>query len=98
MSENAERLRRGFRGHAQIREFLDTLMDAWDEFRIEPEDFIERDDRLLVLVRVRTRARSSGIELDERWAHLWTARAGLAVRPQVFSDRRRGLEALSGSA
>jgi ketosteroid isomerase-like protein len=84
-----------FRGHAQIREFLDTLMDAWDEFRIEPEDFIERDDRLLVLVRVRTRARSSGIELDERWAHLWTARAGLAVALQVFSDRRRGLEALA---
>ena len=57
-----------FRGHDEIRGFLDTLMDAWDEFRIEPEDFIERDDQVLAMVRVRTRARASGIELDERWA------------------------------
>ena len=41
---------------------------------------------VLALVRVRTRARASGIELDERWAHLWTARNGLAVRLQVFSN------------
>jgi uncharacterized protein len=82
-----------FRGHAEVRGFLETIMDAWDEFRIEPEDFIERDDQVLALVRVRTRARASGIELDERWAHLWTARDGLAVRLQVFSDRRAAREA-----
>ena len=36
-----------FRGHDEIRGFLDTIMDAWDEFRIEPEDFTERDDQVL---------------------------------------------------
>jgi ketosteroid isomerase-like protein len=77
-----------FRGHDEIRKFLDILMDAWDEFRIEPEDFRERDDQVLALVRIRTRARASGIELDESWAHLWTTRDGLAVRLEVFSDRR----------
>jgi ketosteroid isomerase-like protein len=81
-----------FRGHDEVRKFLDILMDAWDEFRIEPEDFIERDDKVLALVRVRTHARASGIELDERWAHLWTTREGLAVRLEVFSDRRAALE------
>jgi ketosteroid isomerase-like protein len=124
MSENVERLRRGyaawnrrdwdelfsfidpemewmpmegtllggpFHGHTEVRKFLETVMDAWDEFRIEPEDFIERGDVVLALVRVRTRARASGIELDERWAHLWTARDGRAVRLQVYSDRRTAL-------
>jgi uncharacterized protein len=84
-----------FRGHDEIRKFLDILMDAWDEFRIEPEDFREREDQVLALVRVRTRARASGIELDERWAHLWTTREGLAVRLEVFSDRRAVLEKFS---
>ncbi|MGH2979962.1 MAG: nuclear transport factor 2 family protein [Solirubrobacterales bacterium] len=82
-----------FRGHDQVREFLETLMDAWDEFRIELEDLVERDDQVLAFVRVRSRARDSGIELDERWAHLWTARDGLAARLQVFSDRRAATEA-----
>ena len=81
-----------FRGHAEVRDFLDTLMDAWDEFRIDPEDFIERDDQVLALVRVRSRARVSGIELDEKWAHLWTSRGGQAVRMQVFSDPRAAVQ------
>ena len=37
-------------------------------FRIEAEDFIEDGERVLALVRVRSRARTSGIELDEQWA------------------------------
>ena len=81
-----------FHGHAEVREFMETLAEMWDEFRIEAEDFIEHGDRVLALVRVRSRARTSGIELDEQWAHLWTARDGLAVRLQVFSDRRRAFE------
>jgi ketosteroid isomerase-like protein len=82
-----------FRGHDQVRGFLETLMEAWDEFRIDVEDLIERGDQVLALVRVRTRARASGIELDERWAHLWTARDGIAVSLQVYSDRRAAMEA-----
>ena len=64
-----------FRGLAEVREFLDTLMEAWDEFRIEPEDFIERDDQVWPSCGSLP-ARASGIELDENWAHLWTSRGG----------------------
>ncbi len=79
-----------FRGHHEVRGFLETIMDAWDEFRIEPEDFIEREDQVLALVRVRTRARASGIELDERWAHLWTARtvSPYGCRCSATAERR----------
>ena len=81
-----------FHGHAEVRGFMETLAETWDEFRIEAEDYIEHGQQILALVRVRSRARTSGLELDERWAHLWTARDGRAVRLQVFSDRRRAYE------
>ena len=82
-----------FHGHEEVRSFLEGIMDAWDEFRLDVEDMIEHEGHVLALVRVRSRARASGIELDERWAHLWTSRDGLAARLQVYSDRRAAMEA-----
>jgi ketosteroid isomerase-like protein len=83
-----------FRGHQRVRDFFEMLFDAWDEFRIELEELIENDDKLLAIVWVRTRGRSSGVEVEERWAHVWTlGENGLALRLQAFDDLAQAREA-----
>jgi ketosteroid isomerase-like protein len=84
-----------YRGIEQVRELFALLFDAWDEFRIDVEDVTEKDDKLLAIVRVRTRGRGSGVEVDERWAHVWTAdEHGLARRLEAFDAPRKGYEAI----
>ena len=76
-------------------EFFTLLFDAWDEFRIDAEEVIEKDKKLLAIVRVRTRGRGSGVEVDERLAHVWTAdETGSATRLEVFDEPRKGYEAM----
>ena len=87
-----------YRGTEQVRELFALLFDAWDEFRIDVEEVAEKDDKLLVIVRVRTRGRASGVEVDERWAHVWTAGAdGLATRLEAFDAPHKGYEAIGVS-
>ncbi len=82
------------RGHDGIRAYTRRIMDAWAEFTIVPEKFLDLGERVLVLTRERGRGRASGIEVQSQpTAHLWTLRDGIVVRFQVFWDRDDGLRA-----
>jgi uncharacterized protein len=81
-------------GHDGVRAYAERVSDAWEEFSIRPERFVELGDRVLVLTRERGRGRLSGIEVQSRpTAHLWTLRDGYVVRFQVFWEREEGLRA-----
>ena len=70
-----------------------------------PEEFIDAgDDQVLVFSREGGRGRGSGAEVQTNpTAHLWTIRAGKAVRMESYWERSAALEAAglqtrSGSA
>ncbi len=46
---------------------------------------------MVVLTRYRGRGKGSGATVDTKDAHLWTMRAGRAIRLEVFADRARAL-------
>ena len=82
------------RGHEGIRAYTQEVMDAWSEFRVIPEKFLDLGERVLVFTHERGRGRASGIEVQSRpTAHLWTLDRGRVVRFQVFWDRDEGLRA-----
>ena len=83
------------RGHRAVRDFLESYIDAFESFRMEPERFLEADDQVVVVLRVVGRGRGSGLEVDVRPAHLWTMDRGRAVRVQTFteSEHEAALEA-----
>jgi len=82
------------RGHAGVRAYAARISDAWEEFSIHAERFVELGDRVLVLTKERGRGRRSGIEVQSQpTAHLWTLHEGIVVRFQVFWDRDEGLRA-----
>jgi hypothetical protein len=61
--------------------------------RVDPREFIEADDKVVVIGRAFATARRSGMPLDTQIAFVWTLRDGKLVRNEVFTDRREALEA-----
>jgi uncharacterized protein len=82
------------RGREAVRRYL--LPDLFDDQRAEPEEFVERGDRIMVVARVLARGSGSGVELDQTVFHVWTLERGRAVRLEVHVDRDEALAALEG--
>ena len=74
-------------------ERLVRWLSSWEDWRVEPEDFVASGEHVVVLCRYTGRGKDSGVEVDTRGAHLWTFREGRAIRLEVFSSRERALEA-----
>jgi ketosteroid isomerase-like protein len=78
--------RRGRKAFAGIR-------DAYDDVRIEPEQFIDAGGDVIVIARVRGKGRGSGVDIDWRQGYVWTIRNGKAVRFRWFNKPEQALEA-----
>jgi ketosteroid isomerase-like protein len=76
-----------------IRAFTE-VRDAWEQFALEPEQFIDAGDRVVVIHRVRARGRGSGVELVDRSASLYTLRDGRVVRLVIYGEPSEALEAV----
>jgi ketosteroid isomerase-like protein len=81
------------RGLSQIIGAFDTENDeVWDEHRIEPQEFIDAGDRVVVLQREYQRSKS-GVELVVDTASIVDVRAGRLVRIQGYMKPAEALEA-----
>jgi ketosteroid isomerase-like protein len=82
-------------GGEGITELVRLNMEVFDELELEPIEFIDEDQVVIVVVRMRVRGRSSGVTVDSEAAHLWEFAEGRAARMQIYADRRRALESLN---
>jgi uncharacterized protein len=89
--------RQVYRGHEGVRRQQEAFRAAWDSFRMDPEEFFEAGDKLVVIVRVRGRGKASGAEVEARVAHVWTIRDRRAIRFEIYVDPQRALEVVSGA-
>jgi ketosteroid isomerase-like protein len=82
------------RGFQQIMEAVEQEdAEAWDERRLEPEQFIDAGDRVVVLLHEFRRGRGSGVELETDTAVVLELREGRVTRIQGYMDRASALEA-----
>jgi uncharacterized protein len=82
------------RGLGQIRQAFETEDDeVWDEHRIEPQEFIDAGDRVVVLQREYQRSKS-GAELVIDTASILDLRDGRIVRMQGYMNPAEALEAV----
>src|SRR6476660_9241445 len=51
------------RGRDGVRGFVEEWLEAWDDFRIEPEEFLDGGEAVVVVVRYWGKGRGSGIEV-----------------------------------
>jgi ketosteroid isomerase-like protein len=81
------------RGHEAIVEHAMGWAEIWDDWRMEPETFIDAGgDRVILIFREIGRS-ESGLRMDERHAELYTVRDSKVVYRKGFSDPDEALAA-----
>jgi ketosteroid isomerase-like protein len=91
---------RAYFGHDGIREYLDDVESAWDEWTVDVERTVEgADGRVAIVMTMHARGKGSGVTLTARTAHIWTLRDGKLLRNQLYREPERALRELgiSGS-
>src|SRR5438445_3799 len=88
LEEGRHRGAEGFEG------FVGSWLESFDEFQLEPELSIQKQDEIVVVAHQHGRGRGSGIELEARVIHVWTVRNGKAVGwwgPRTLDEALEGL-------
>ena len=84
------------------REGSRDFLGAWEEFRIEAEEFRELDsERVLALTRFKGRGKRSGLELEKMRAEgatVFHIRGGRVVKRVSYFNRERALADLGLSS
>lgn len=84
LSDSSTDFRHGPDGFLQASR---EAMEAFEDFAIAAEDFIDAGDSVLVPVRISGRGRSSGAEMEARLVHRWVFRGdGKVIRSEVYPD------------
>jgi ketosteroid isomerase-like protein len=81
------------RGRENVIRFFVDRAEMFDQLFVEIERSWEKDDIVLVFLRVAGRGEASGAEFEIRIGHLWTVRDGLVVRGEGYGDRNEALGA-----
>jgi ketosteroid isomerase-like protein len=85
---------RTFHGHEGMREFREMLADAFEDVRLEGDQFLDPGgDQVVSLGYMRARGVGSGVEVREARAWVWTVRNGKVVRHQTYDSHESALEA-----
>jgi ketosteroid isomerase-like protein len=77
----------------QVRGFWDEFSETWQSVRLEPHEFIEAGEHVVVPWTMHAMGRG-GIEVRSRVAWVFTIRDGIAKRACMYQDRRDALEAV----
>ena len=82
-----------WRGSEQIGKFFEEDSDAWDERRLDAEEFIDAGDCVVVLLHEFRRGKGSGVEIETDTAMVYEVRDRHVVRIQGYMNRAEALEA-----
>jgi ketosteroid isomerase-like protein len=88
---------RPHRGYDAFLDFIANQAEAFSEMWIEPDEFIELGDRLVVPYRMGGKARHTGIDVEFAFAHVFTIRDEKVVRLDVYKDKTAALEAVGST-
>ncbi len=84
-------------GRDQVAEFFQTLGQEQEVQEFAPQEFISKNDKVIVLGRFRWLVKRTSRILESDWVHVFTLRDGKVASFQEYSDSARLAEAY-GSA
>ena len=85
-----------YRGIEGMKEFVEDQWTAFEEIRVEPDEYLARGRHVVVPTTVHGRGRG-GVAVDARSAQLFTFEGGLLVRITLYQGRDEALAAAEGT-
>jgi ketosteroid isomerase-like protein len=82
-----------FNGRDGLSRYAAWVRDSWSEFRIEPERFIDADDRVVVFTHIVGKGRASGVPVELHTANVFTVHDGRITSIRAYQDRSEALKA-----
>jgi ketosteroid isomerase-like protein len=83
-----------YRGHQGFGRWLEDWGAAWAEFALEPEEFIDTGEHVVVVARLSATGRGSGVMLERQDALVYKVRAGKITRLDYYNNKAEALEAV----
>ena len=82
-----------YRGRDGYLKWVADWGEAWDDFKMEPERWIDAGDKVVLILSLTAKGRGSGVEVTRRDGMVWTLRDGKPVRIDYYNNERDALEA-----
>ena len=82
------------RGGEGARNAMVDFFSPYEEVTIEPQEFHERGDTIVVIFMLRTRPRGSSKTMKIKAGHVWTMRDGRPAGLEIFPEPENALEAV----
>jgi ketosteroid isomerase-like protein len=82
-----------YRGHAGYVKWLSDWGQAWDQFSLEPERWIDAGGKVVLVFQLTARGKGSGVEVKRRDAMVFTIRDGRTSRLDYYNNVPDALEA-----
>jgi ketosteroid isomerase-like protein len=84
---------REYRGQRGFVRWLEDWGEAWERWTVEPVEYLDAGDKVVLVFRMVAKGRGSGLELDRLDTLVYEFRDGKAVRLDYFNNREEGLAA-----
>jgi ketosteroid isomerase-like protein len=81
-------------GGEGIAALVKLNLEVFDTLELEPLEFIDRGDTIVVVLTQRVRGHASGIPLESETVHVWDFEENRAAQMRIYADRARALEEL----
>jgi ketosteroid isomerase-like protein len=83
-----------YHGREGVARGVQELFDVFEDISAEPEEFFVAGSEVVVFVRLRGRARGSGVPVEFPLAHVFRFRGAQVDRWHAYADRREALKAV----
>jgi ketosteroid isomerase-like protein len=81
-----------FRGREETQQFLQGILEIFDEVHIPADELTDLGDGVVLLVgKARFKGRASGLDVEAAAANLWTVRDGKVARFRFYQTEEEAL-------
>ena len=83
-----------YTGREGAMQFNAEWAAAWDDWELEPSDYVDAGEHVVVILDQRGRSKATGIPVEMRFAQVWTLRDGVGIRMELYASVEEALEAV----
>ena len=83
-----------YTGPLEFTGFVEAWEQGFESEHFELEEMLDAGDRVVAMIHHSGRGKLSQIEVDQRFAMVWTVRGGRAIRMDLYPTREEAFEAV----